>query len=469
MTEPLAGQQFYAGVGVSTVLPDMDFETFSAAGFVWSPVTGKWVAPQGATKKGLPAVGAAVYARHPTCEALCFAYDLKDGRGRRRWKTGDANPIDLFLHLARGGLVEAWNVGFELWVWNSVCTRRYGWPPLNPDQTRCAMAKARAHGLPGGLDAAATVLRLTERKDTEGSRLIDKFTMPRNPTKKDPRIRVKPIDDPADAARFYDYNEQDIVVEAAASIRIPDLPPAELAYWQAHERINRRGVPIDTAAVEDAITIMEAAFERYNTELAAITGGAVTAASQLERLKGWLAAHSVYMDVMDEEAIDAVLPTLDPASPQRRALEIRQRVGSAAVKKLYAFRRYADPRTSRVYDGFVFHSAHTGRSCIAEGQPVLVQDTAGRVLYRPIEEVCHDDLLWDGQEWVQHQGVVQAGVKPVIEHDGVVATPDHRVFISTSEYTTMAEAAQNGVAIYRGERRCPTSSTECFLRTGSPT
>lgn len=464
----LAGQQFYAGSGISTVLPDMDFETFSAAGYVWTPATGKWANPKGATKKGLFSVGAAVYARHPTCEALCFAYDLKDGKGRRRWRPGQPNPIDLFLHLARGGLVEAWNVGFELWVWNSVNTRRYGWPPLNPDQTRCAMAKARAHGLPGGLDAAAAVLGLDVRKNSDGTRLIEKFSNPRNPTKKDPRIRIRMEDDPVDAEKMCDYNEQDIVVEAEASIRIPDLPPAELEFWQAHERINRRGIQIDREAVTNAITIMESAFDRYNTELSEITGGVVSAASQLARLKEWLHGRGVHMDDMDEDAIDAVLPSLPAGSAERRALEIRQRVGSAAVKKLYAFDRYADPETGRVYDGFVFHSAHTGRSCIAEGQPVLVKDKVGNVLYRPIEDVLIDDLLWDGLEWVAHEGVVAAGVKPVIEHDGVEATLDHRVFISTSEYARMDVAAKSGTAIYRGEVDCPTPSIEFSSRTENP-
>lgn len=61
-------------------------------------------------------------------------------------------------------------------------------------------------------------------------------------------------------------------------------------------------------------------------------------------------------------------------------------------------------------------------SCIAEGQRVLTD--RGLVA---IEGVRETDLLWDGVEWVSHDGVVCNGEKEVIYHDGLWATPDHRV------------------------------------------
>ena len=55
-----------AGLGLTTVRPDFDFETYSEAGFVWNADRQKWESPAGAAagKKGLPVVGAAVYAQH---------------------------------------------------------------------------------------------------------------------------------------------------------------------------------------------------------------------------------------------------------------------------------------------------------------------------------------------------------------------------------------------------------------------
>lgn len=63
------------------------------------------------------------------------------------------------------------------------------------------------------------------------------------------------------------------------------------------------------------------------------------------------------------------------------------------------------------------------KTCIAEGQLVLT-DTG----LKPIESVRSHDLVWDGMEWVHHDGVVFQGERVVIEYAGLTATPDHMVF-----------------------------------------
>lgn len=63
-------------------------------------------------------------------------------------------------------------------------------------------------------------------------------------------------------------------------------------------------------------------------------------------------------------------------------------------------------------------------ACIAEGQLVLTD--RGLV---PIEHVTTDMLLWDGDEWVAHDGVIYKGEREVIEYEGLTATSDHEVFV----------------------------------------
>ena len=92
-----------------------------------------------------------------------------------------------------GGLLEAHNKGFEQWMWEHVCAPRLGWPVVQAHQWRCSMAKSRAHTLPGKLADIGQVLDLPVQKDAEGKRLLDKFSVPRNPTKTDPRRRVLPL------------------------------------------------------------------------------------------------------------------------------------------------------------------------------------------------------------------------------------------------------------------------------------
>ena len=368
-----AGHRLIAGMSYATVLPDLDFETYSEAGYFWDAERERWQGPprSPAGKKGLFVVGAPRYAEHPSTEVLSVAYDLKDGKGSRLWAPGryisDPPPYDLFDYIAAGGLLEAWNVGFERLIWDHVCVKKMGWPPMPRSQWRCAMAKARAHSLPGALANAANVLNTGAKKDAAGKRLLDKFSMPRNPTKADARLRLKPEEEGADGLALYEYNRQDIVAEAEVSSLVPDLQSDELAWWQLDQTINARGVQIDVGAVRDCMAIVEQTLARYNGELQRLTGGTVTAASEVQKLSGWLGALGCRMKSLDEEHVeDALKGELHPSA--RRALEIRALVGSASVKKLFAMNNQvcADGRLRDLYS---YHAARTGRTTGNGPQP----------------------------------------------------------------------------------------------------
>jgi DNA polymerase len=357
---PRAGDRLIAGLGHSTVLADLDFETYSEAGYAWDEQANKWTGPPGAPKgkRGLGVVGAAAYATHPSTEVLSLYYDLKRGEGRKFWKPGLPLPHDLFAHVAAGGLLEAHNSGFEHWTWNHVCVPKYGWPRLPQERLRCSMAKARAHGLPGALGELGKVLAIQHQKDADGDRLLKKFSMPRNPTKTDARRRIRPEEDATDGPRLYAYNERDIVAESEASAMVPDMMPLELQYWLTDQRINCRGVQLDMAAVHAAIAIIEQAQARYNVEFERLTG--IDSPSKLQQFKGWLAAHGVYVDSLDEDAIDEVMGRPDLPEVVRRPLELRALVGSASVKKVFSMRLRATS-AGRIHDMYNFHGARTGR------------------------------------------------------------------------------------------------------------
>jgi len=378
-----AGNRFYAGMGVATVLPDCDFETRSAAGYVWNDEAQKWKTLPGATKKGLSAVAARAYAEHPTTDVQWFAYDLKDGHGVRQWVPGQPAPRDMFEHLAAGGLMEAHNNMFERLIWRFVMARRYGWPEVPAAQWRCSMAKARAFALPGALGLIGEVLRLPVQKDKEGDGLIKFFAMPRDPTKSNPKVWNDPAEYPEHFARYGRYNAIDIQAEAEVSIRCPDLEGEEFEFWQADQAINWRGVHIDLPGVKNCISIIDQAHLSYNAELQALTGGTVRAASELAKLKGWLGAHDVHMadgpGSMDDETISAAL--LDASMPPhaRRALEIRQAIGSASVKKVYAMANQVSSE-NRLHDLFSYHAARTGRPTGNGPQPTNLPK-AGPVVY----------------------------------------------------------------------------------------
>lgn len=361
------------------VLPSLDFETSSEAGYVWNATTNKWGclphASQG--KKGLKVVGAAVYAEHPSTRVLTASYDLLDGQGVRRWQPTRPNPQDLFDYLAHGGLLGGWNTAFEQWIWNKVCVRLYDWPVLNPAQLRCTMARARAHCLPGTLGAAAEVLGLAQQKNKEGTRLINKFSVPRNPTKTDPRVWIHPEEDPEDAENLYQYCDEDVRAEAAAAAEIPELSEAETEYWLVDQQINRRGVRIDVAGMENCIAIIDQVHAESDAQLPEVTQGAVEKTSQVARITAWLHTQGVHTDSLDEEHIDALLKTELP-DVARKVLQIRQVTGSAAVKKAYAMRNTLT-QSGRLYDLFTYHASRTGRSTGNGVQPANLPNSGPEV------------------------------------------------------------------------------------------
>ena len=61
-------------------------------------------------------------------------------------------------------------------------------------------------------------------------------------------------------------------------------------------------------------------------------------------------------------------------------------------------------------------------NCIAEGSYVVTPNGP-----KAIETITDDDLIWDGEEWVSHEGLIDKGVQDVICVDGVEMTADHRI------------------------------------------
>lgn len=338
---------------------EIDFETYSDAGFVGDGR--KWRPLPGAREKGLKTVGMAKYSEHPSTEVLCLAYKIGDEIGQ--WLPGQPPPQVLFDYIAQGGLIEAWNCGFEGWIWRNVCVKKYGWPELPRHQLRDAAAKTRAWALPGHLADAGEVLDVATKKDKDGKRLIRRFCIPRDVTQKDNRLRIFPELADDDTQRLYRYNVRDIEAESAISGQVPDLLPDELKTWLCDQDINFRGVQVDEKHIKAAIEIVNQALIKYNQELNQITGGTVKTAAQTIALAKWLGIPNVNVDTVSD-----TLKRDDLNPNSRRALEIRQLISSASVKKLYAMQNQITA-DGRLHDLFIYHAARTGRAAGTGPQP----------------------------------------------------------------------------------------------------
>ncbi len=386
-----------AGLWSAQILADHDFETYSPAGYVWRDDLNKHVMLDDCSKYGLEAVGTAVYLEHPDAEILSYAYDLKDGRGPRLWCPEMPRPQELFDYIAAGGLIEAWNTGFEFLAWNIICTRLYGWPPLPLEQIRCAMAKARAFGLPGALGKAAAAIGSLQKESAVGDTVLKRYSKPRNPTKPDPRRRIRPTDpgEFAMAAQLYHYNIVDIQAEADISHRVPDLSPFELAVWQLDQKINLRGIPIDMPLVDKAITILEYMEERFNAELRHSTDGELSTYTEVAAMQRYLSTRwGVNAATLDEDAIVELFKTYpNMHSVARRVLEIRQTMSSAGVKKLYSMKRQAS-YDNRVRMLYMYHAPHTGRWSAGGFQPHNMKSSGPKLSYcKTCDEYFYETTL----------------------------------------------------------------------------
>ncbi len=84
-------------------------------------------------------------------------------------------------------------------------------------------------------------------------------------------------------------------------------------------------------------------------------------------------------------------------------------------------------------------------ACIAKGQMVLTNNGE-----KPIEKVLLSDKVWDGYNFVKHDGVIKKGIKEVITYEGLTATKDHLVFIEgKNKPVQFGEAATSGAHLLR--------------------
>ena len=87
-------------------------------------------------------------------------------------------------------------------------------------------------------------------------------------------------------------------------------------------------------------------------------------------------------------------------------------------------------------------------ACVAGDNEVLCQRGWVRLL-----DLRADDLLWDGEQYVPHGGVVFNGKRECVEFNGVTLTPDHKVFDGI-EWGEAKNANEIRCAIY-AERNLP--------------
>ena len=391
------------------------------------------------------------YAASADFQIMLLAYALDDGPVEVvDQANGEALPIFLLQALTDPQIIKtAFNAQFE-----RTCLARHLQQPMPPEQWRCTQAHALTLGLPGYLEGVAKVLGLQEQKMQEGKGLIRYFSIPCKATKaNEGRTRNLPDHDREKWESFKEYCRMDVVVEREVRRKFSSFPvmEKEQRLWVLDQKINDRGIKLDKRLVEHAIKCDEAYQKKLMEEARDLTG--LDNPNSPAQLKGWLKdQHGVMVESLSKDAVADLLEEVKSPAV-KRLLALRQEMSKTSVKKYEAMMRAmrGDGRAGGLLQ--YYGANRTGRWCLAKGTPVLVKTPEGGLQEKPIQEVDAADLLWDGKEWVTHDGVVYSGEKEVITWDGVTATPAHVVYLSDDESTSLGEAKERGRRLWRGYSR----------------
>jgi DNA polymerase bacteriophage-type len=203
---------------------------------------------------------------------------------------------------------------------------------------RDTMVQALCHGLPGSLATLCDIFRLDadKAKDKRGRQLIRMFCMPQPANQK---LRRKTREThPAEWAEFIEYAKSDIRSMRELHRKMPkwNYPNLDwhLREWQLDQRINNEGVYVDLELSAKAIEAVDVAQAQLANDVSEATDGAVTSATQRDRLlEHILAEHGVSLPDMRADTLERRL--LDPSLPDgvRELLSIRLMASTSSVSK----------------------------------------------------------------------------------------------------------------------------------------
>jgi DNA polymerase len=317
-----------------------------------------WLDFETRSRCDLPSRGVYNYAQDASTEVLCMSYAFDDGEVAT-WLPGMSFP-DITGHQ-----IMAHNAAFERLIFWYVLCPDVGVPEPKLEQTYCTAAQARANCLPGSLEDVGRAVSSKMKKDHRGAALIRLLCVPR----KDGTFN----DDPTLMAEMVAYCEQDVRAMREISKSMRPLSPTELEDYHVNERINDRGVLVDTALCHAAVSYAEVELQEIQTIVAEVSKGEVTSVRS-PKMRQWV------QDRVGPEAIKlmwtgekfsidksvrANLLTLDADQVPADVAEVIQCADDLWASSVAKFKRLADLADTdddRVRGAFVFAGGSaTGR------------------------------------------------------------------------------------------------------------
>lgn len=294
---------------------------------------------------------------------LLFAYSVDGGAVQCvDLARGETLPADIRAALTDPEVIKtAYNAAFEricLGVYLGVQGR------LDPAQWRCTMVRAARLGLPLSLAQCGEVLRLEDRKMSEGKALIRYFSVPNKQTKQGitKMIRHLPDDAPEKWETFKRYNIRDVEVEQAIlkKVRRLEAPEFDEELYTADQRINDRGVMVDRTLVDNAARFYEAYKEELFKEAQKLTG--MDNPNSPTQIKQYIARSTGFtVDSLNKKNLEDYEAQFKYWPNVLKVLALRKEMGKTSIKKYNAIQKCVC-KDDRVHGLLQFcGAARTGR------------------------------------------------------------------------------------------------------------
>jgi DNA polymerase len=282
--------------------------------------------------------GARPYAESKLFRVLLLGWALGDGPAQVvDLELGERPPAWLEKALTDPSVVKAaHNASFEL-----ACLSRV-FPGVDESQWICTASHAAAAGLPRSLGMAATAAGAEARKMAEGSRLIQLFCKPCEPSLlNDLSERNLPRHYPGQWKLFKDYCARDVEVERWLKKwldeRFPQ-PESEIALWRLDQRINSRGVAVDLELARNAARIASAQAAKLKNAARALSG--LKNPNSPAQLKPWLEEKTgLALESVDKKAL-ADLAGATRSEDAKKMIGVRLEAAKASVTKYKAILDY---------------------------------------------------------------------------------------------------------------------------------
>ncbi|KKL67041.1 hypothetical protein LCGC14_2138960, partial [marine sediment metagenome] len=222
---------------------------------------------------------------------------------------------------------------------------------------RCTAAKASASALPRALENCAKALNLPIKKDIAGRAVMLKMCKPRKLTKDN---SAKWHETPEDFEKLYAYCKADVEVARMIDNKLRDLSASEQQVFYLDQKINLRGITIDTQAIDSALNLIEMYTKQQEQKVSEITEGFLDGLSRRQRVLTWIKGEGVDLPDFTKETVNETLNGDDLPDNVREVLKIRQELGKTSIAKFKAFKECTDT-DGVMRDTLIYSGAATGR------------------------------------------------------------------------------------------------------------